>query len=244
MAWREWTPMEERIRFVMELERGSEGMSGLCRRYGISRKTGYKWLFRYREGGLEGLRDRLRAPHRIPHKTPPGIEELVVEERVNHPTWGPKKLAYVLKTKHGICPPAASTIGEVLKRRGMIEPRRRKASVRCWPHTLKEAKGPNDLWSADFKGWFRTADRSKCHPLTISDRFSRYVLCCRLVIPWGSSFVLTNGSRSSTIGVPTRRLVRYLRARSGKDRNATLRVPSRTLNTRVIGRVEGLARGV
>ena len=181
MAWREWTPMEERIRFVMELERGSEGMSGLCRKYGISRKTGYKWLFRYREEGLEGLKDRLRGPHRIPHKTPLEVENLVVEERVNHPTWGPKKLAYVLKTKHGIRPPAKSTIGEILKRRGMIVPRRTKASVRCWPHTLKEAKGPNDLWSADFKGWFRTADRSKCHPLTISDRFSRYVLCCRIV---------------------------------------------------------------
>jgi len=182
MVWREWTPMDERIRFMIEYESGVEGMTHLCRKYGISRQTGYKWLRRFKGEGFEGLRDRSRRPGSIPHKTPAAMEELLVEERRRHPSWGPKKLVVVLRKVHGITPPAPSTAGEILKRRGLIQPRpRRRASVHRWPGALKDAAGPNEVWSADFKGWFRTRDRSKCQPLTISDHYSRYLLCCESV---------------------------------------------------------------
>jgi transposase InsO family protein len=180
MSWRESTPMEERIRFVLERGLRQETMSELCLRYGISRKTGYKWLGRFQEEGIEGLKDRPRRPESIPHKTASEIEELIVEERHRHPSWGPKKLVALLWQQHGVKGPAPSTAGDILKRRGLVKARkRRRTAVYSWPGTLKEPEGPNDLWAADFKGWFRTRDRQKCFPLTVTDQYSRYVLCCR-----------------------------------------------------------------
>lgn len=182
MAWKVVDPVIERTRFVFEHERGVETMAGLCRRFGISRKTGYKWLGRYEREGLEGLKDISSRPGTIPHKTPVEIERLLIQERENHPTWGPKKLVALLKNEYGLDPPAPSTVGDILKRNGLIKPRRRgKSGVYRWPGSLKKARGPNDLWAVDYKGWFRTRDRCKCHPLTVTDQYSRYLLCCRVV---------------------------------------------------------------
>lgn len=96
MAWQEWTPMEERARFIFEYQHGAETMAGLCRSYGISRKTGYKWLNRYKQEGFKGLKERSRRPGSIPHKTSLEIERLLIKIRREKPNRGPKKLAQLL----------------------------------------------------------------------------------------------------------------------------------------------------
>lgn len=181
MPWKEETPMVQRCRFIFEYESGIKPMAQLCRCYGISRKTGYKWLKRYRKQGLEGLRDRPRRPGPIPHKTPAEVERLLVEERKRHPHWGPKKLVVLLKNNHQVKPPAPSTAGDILKRHGLIKPRGRirNGMVRAWPGHLVKPKRANESWAADFKGWFRTRDRRQCHSLTISDLHNCYILCCQ-----------------------------------------------------------------
>jgi len=180
MPWRMVTPVDERLRLIFEAQTGESCFAELCRRYGISRKTGYKWLHRFEKFGESGLRDLSREPHSQPFKVSERIEELLVQERVRHPTWGPKKLVALLQRLHGIMsPPAVSTAGAILKRHGLVRPRRlRQCGVRRWPCSLKEPKGPNDVWAADFKGWFRTRDGHRCDPLTVSDLYSRYLLKC------------------------------------------------------------------
>jgi transposase len=119
--------MEEKMRFVSLAESGRFEVVGLCREFGISRKTGYKWLGRYREFGSEGLRDQSRAPKSQAGKTEAEVEVVVVTERRRHPTWGPKKIGRILEVKYGLeRVPALSTIGEILKRNGMVEARRRR----------------------------------------------------------------------------------------------------------------------
>ena len=180
MPWRQMTLMYERNRFVFEMERGGCTFAELCDRYGIARKTGYKWLARYQELGLQGLRDRSRAPHTSPLKTPLWVEELLVSERHKHPTWGPAKLLEMLRIQHGIKDlPARSTAALILKRHGLVKQRKRyrSALVRRWGDLTVPAQ-PNEVWTMDFKGWFRTRDGIQCHPLTVCDLFSRYVLGC------------------------------------------------------------------
>jgi putative transposase len=183
MAWREVAPMDERIRFVLQATREERGMTELCREFGISRKTGYKWLARYRAWGLDGLHELSRRPRVSPTRVPAAVEALVLRERHRHRTWGPKKLQAVLATKYGVAPvPAVSTIGNLLTRHGLTRKTRRRRPV-SEPdrRTRTAATHPNAVWAADFKGWFRTRDGQRCDPLTISDLCSRYVLAARLV---------------------------------------------------------------
>jgi transposase InsO family protein len=180
MAWKEVLPMEERRRFVLEVDQGVCTFSELCEEYGISRKTGYKWYNRFVEESFEGLEDRGCAPKHCPHRTDPWIEELVVAERKRHSKWGPRKLAVELAKKHPQVPfPAPSTIGEVLNRRGLVKARRRRrGAVHKWPGTLTKPQGANHVWATDFKGWFRTGNGRRCDPLTISDLSTRFVIGC------------------------------------------------------------------
>lgn len=180
MAWRKVLPMDERVRFVLEVEEGEGNFTELCEAYGISRKTGYKWWDRYEELGMGGLEERVSRPRSCAHRTERWLEDLIEKERRRRPSWGPKKLREVLKEKHGIGkPPAASTIGEILRRKKLIEVRgRARRAVRQWEGSYEEAGGPNAVWGTDFKGWFRTGDGKRCEPLTISDLYSRYVLEC------------------------------------------------------------------
>lgn len=174
--------MEERFKFVQEHRTEEWSMAELCRRYGVSRKTGYKWLERYRGSGLEGLQDQSRAPHRHPNEVLEEVAEAVLELRRQHPHWGPAKLRARLQREAAeIAWPAASTMGEMLKRAGLSVPRklRRKATASQSP--LRHAAAANQVWCADFKGWFRCGDGSRCDPLTISDGFSRYLLRCQAV---------------------------------------------------------------
>ena len=155
-------------------------MAELCRRAGVERKTGYKWLDRYRKDGLEGLRDQSRAPHQHPNQVSEKVEEEIIKSRAAYPHWGPRKLKVWLERKTPeIDWPVASTIGEILQRHGLTVKRkkRRKAPPRSEP--LAHAVEPNDVWSADFKGWFRCRNGIRCDPLTITDACSRFLLRCQ-----------------------------------------------------------------
>lgn len=177
MAWKEVLPMEQRAMFVLDVERAEMCVAELCRRYGVSRKTGYKWIRRYREEGLDGIRERSSRPHTCPHKTTTEWEERMIMERLKYSTWGPKKIRELLERK-GLDGkvPAASTIGDILRRAGLVSRRRRRRRKTYYSGPLTQAKYPNHVLAVDYKGWFRTRDGVRCEPLTISDLYSRYVL--------------------------------------------------------------------
>jgi transposase InsO family protein len=169
--------MDLRVEFITRWQRG-ERISDLCREYDVSERIGHKIKKRFEEGGFAGLADRSRAPKRIPHRTPPEVAELLVAERQAHPTWGPKKLKDVLEKRLGHTLPSASTVGEILKRRGLIVLRKRRPRVRPSTTGLSVARGPNDVWCIDYKGQFRMGDGNYCYPLTLTDQWSRYILGC------------------------------------------------------------------
>lgn len=183
MAWKEVLPMDERVRFVLEVEKAEESVADLCRVYGISRKTGYKWIGRYEAEGMEGMRERLRRPKQSPNQTSLEWVKRILYQRVKHPKWGPKKLRKVLKEQGYSGPlPAVSTMGQILDRAGLVVSRKkRRKSWRGTSGPLTKPDRPNQVWAVDYKGWFRTRDGMRCEPLTISDVFSRYVLEARVV---------------------------------------------------------------
>lgn len=179
MPWKEGCLMDERIKFIGRLLEG-ESMSELCKEFGISRKTGYKFRDRYLSHGIRGLVDRSRRPQFHPHKTAEVIEQLVVKLRKIKPSWGPKKIRARLELDHpGLKIPVASTIAEILNRYGVPKQRakrRRRPAEGTGP--LKTSQGPNEIWCVDFKGQFRLGNQNYCYPLTISDHYSRYLLEC------------------------------------------------------------------
>jgi putative transposase len=180
MPWQEVCPMDEKMRFIVAVSGDEESMTVLCEEFGISRKTGYKWLERYRAEGPVGLEERSRAPHVVPWAITGAQAQAIVELRRTHPSWGPKKLrAKLLERAREQAWPAASTIGELLHRQGLIHPRRRRRHAVPNASRLTVAVSANDLWGIDFKGWFRTLDGARCDPLTVSDAFSRYLLCAQ-----------------------------------------------------------------
>ena len=183
MPWTETCVMEERVKFIMEVLDGTYSMAELCNYYGISRKIGYKWFNRYRQGGIEALRNRSRAPHNHPHEISHQVKEAILAVKKRFPKWGAPKIRTRLKRIHPRWNsyPAVSTIGLFLHKQGLTCSRKRRR--RATPTELPLTKGlqPNDVWTADFKGHFRTGDGSRCNPLTVSDHSSRYLLCCRHV---------------------------------------------------------------
>lgn len=181
MPWKETYPLGERERFIEDwIGGGAQNVAALCRLYGISRKTGYKWLERFREGGLANLEDRSHAAHRQPRRIAEPVERRLIQARRKHPSWGPKKLKAWLEAREPEESwPAASTIGEALKRAGLVRKRKRVRRLgEAAPSPLGEAAAPNDVWSIDYKGQFRTGDGSLCYPLTVVDAHSRYLLDC------------------------------------------------------------------
>jgi len=155
-----------------------EKVAQLCREYGISRKTGDKLKQRFKRLGEAGLLDQSRAPNVIPHRTPPELVKLIVEERKRHPTWGPKKLKVILEERLQRALPAASTLGDILAQAGLVNTRRRNRRVSPQPTTLREALSPNDVWCIDYKGQCALRDRTMCYPLTLTDQHSRFILGC------------------------------------------------------------------
>jgi transposase InsO family protein len=182
MPWEEMDAMTQRGRFVHAVLRGEGSMSSLCRDHGISRETGYKWLKRFEELGAAGLRDRSRRPHSAGLARAEEVVSAALALKRVYPLYGPKKLRAKLADLHpDWAVPAASTIGEWLKQQGLVAPRRMRR--RCPPYTepFAAVAGPNDVWSTDFKGHFRTGDGRRCDPLTVKDVYSRYLLTCKAV---------------------------------------------------------------
>ena len=153
-------------------------MSDLCREYEISRKTGHKVWKRYRVLGAAGLADQSRAPKQIPHRTTGEAVEAILAMRARYPTWGPKKLKQVLEAELGHVFPAPSTIGDVLRKHGLVTQCRQRPRHVSRPTGLQQARSANDVWCADYKGQFRLGDGSYCYPLTITDQHSRFILAC------------------------------------------------------------------
>lgn len=168
MPWGERTVEETRRRFVEEAQAGEESFSGLCRGYGISRGTGYKWV-RRDEGG-EGMGDRSHCAFHIPNKTGEQMEGKILEQRQEHPAWGGRKIKRRLEDLGEEKVPAASTVAEILRRNGCIEARE---SIKHKAYQRFEREQPNELWQADFKGDFRMGNGRRCHPLGIIDDHSR-----------------------------------------------------------------------
>jgi len=177
MPWKVCGQMDERLRLVAKLLDG-EKMAAVCREFGISRKTGYKVFNRYKDIGLLGLEDQARTPYRYANKLPFQVEKTILRIKQDHSTWGaPKIREKLIKEFPRIRPPAKSTIHAVLDRNGLVS-RRRRRRYKAKGTALTDAKAPNGLWCADYKGEFRLGNKSYCYPLTITDYQSRYLLAC------------------------------------------------------------------
>ena len=178
MPWKESSVMDERLRFIARLLDG-EPMTDVCREFGISRKTGYKILNRYKDHGLAALSDRSRRPVRYAHQLPQQVERLIVALKRDKPHWGARKIRELLlrRLAGDVRVPARSTIHAVLDRHGLVRRRGRKRH-RASGTPLSAGAAPNDLWCADFKGEFQLGNGHYCYPLTVTDHASRFLLLC------------------------------------------------------------------
>lgn len=180
MPWSETSAMDQKRLFIRDYTRGVFPLAELCRRYGISRPTGYKWIYRFEEEGFPGLSERSRRPKSCSHAIPTPIADAILELRRKHPSWGAKKLLRILEQRDpSVDWPARSTVCDLLSRNGLVKKRRR----RKYPvHAGKPTPGmdyPNQTWCTDFKGEFKMGNGYYCYPLTTSDGYSRYLLGCR-----------------------------------------------------------------
>jgi putative transposase len=180
MPWSQTSPMDQRTQFIAAYLRDRLSVTELCELYGVSRKTGYKWIDRYLMHGPQGLEERSRRPSTSPRQTPDHVVAAILEARRRHPSWGAKKLLSILCKRHPRWPwPARSTVCDILSRHGLV-PKKRKRRVIGHPgKPTSSIDAPNDVWSADFKGQFKTGDGHYCYPLTITDGYSRFLLSCQ-----------------------------------------------------------------
>ena len=184
MPWRQVDPMTERLCFLRDARQRVATFTDLCRLYGVTRTTGYKWLHRAEQSGLDYLQELSRRPHSCPHATPPELTARFLEARRHHPSWGPRKLLKLLRRQSrrwGMEPrwPARSTVAELLRRNGLTTPRRRRHYPGHPGRPLTPMTAPNVIWTADYKGQFKLGSAQYCYPLTVQDGFSRYLLACR-----------------------------------------------------------------
>lgn len=176
MPWKENTTMSQKQGFLLQAKGEDRNISALCREYGISRKTGYKWLKREVEDGVEGLLEHSRKPHHSPNRTQEQIEERVLAVRKAHPAWGGRKIRKVLLDTGYSQVPVASTITAILHREYRIDP---AEAHKHKPFQRFEKERPNELWQMDFKGYFRLEAGGYCHPLTVLDDHSRFLIGLR-----------------------------------------------------------------
>lgn len=180
MPWKERRIMSLKIDFVERAQRG-EKIAVLCREFGISRTTGHKWVKRFEELGYEGLEEQSRRPKTTPLCTAEDIVIAILKAREKHPTWGPEKLYTLLQRRMADETPSKRTIARVLKRAGKVRERRRRRPLSIIDQApVVDADAPNDVWTVDFKGWWRARNGERCEPLTVRDGHSRYVLACTL----------------------------------------------------------------
>lgn len=195
--------MDERIKFVGRLLEG-ENMAGLCREFGISRKTGYKIFNRYKKLGLEGLNDQTRRPLRYANQLPFQVESRILAIKKEYPNWGaPKIREKLIREYPEIKAPAKSTVHAVLDRNGLVKKRKRKR-YRAEGTPLKDVKQPNALWCADYKGEFKLGNKRYCYPLTITDYRTRYLLACDALDSTKEDYAFTVFERAfRDFGLPT-----------------------------------------
>lgn len=184
--------MSIRQEFVLKVLAGEKTMAALCREYAVSRETGYKWLRRYRELGLGGLVDQSRRPRSNPRQVSQDVVLDILRLRREHKTWGAKKLWVVLARTYSAKElPTPPTIARIIDRAGLVNRRRYRPPFRGVVPTAPRfrVEAPNDLWTVDFKGWWRTGDGRRCEPLTVRDAFSRFVLDVRILPSIGEHHV-------------------------------------------------------
>lgn len=180
MPWKETCAMDQKVKMIGDWLSDEYTITGLSQMYEVSRKTIYKWIGRYEAAGPSGLVERSRAPSSHANATPLEVAREIVAAKLRYQRWGPKKILAWLEHQYPGKPwPAASTMGDIFKREGLVRSRRKKRRTPPYTEPFNECNRPNAVWSADFKGQFRTGDGKLCYPLTISDNFSRYLLSCR-----------------------------------------------------------------
>lgn len=172
--------MEQRVEMVGDWLKNDSSITELSKMYGVSRVTIYKWLKRFKAEGPAGFKEHSRAPQEHPNAVPAEIVRILVSARLGHQRWGPKKIRDWLSERYPDEEwPSLSTMSVIFKREGLVKPRRIRHAVAAYTTPFLECDRPNKVWSADFKGQFRTTDGKWCYPLTISDNFSRFILLCR-----------------------------------------------------------------
>ena len=179
MPWKQVEPMDEKRRFILTMESGLYNMTEVCDRFGISRKTGYKWYNRYRSEGFDGLVERSRAPHSCPHRTPPEIAKLIIDKRDQKKNWGPRKiLDHFALERPDLAMPAESTTGDILRRAGRVKSRKKRHKSAHPTAPPLKVDAPNQVWTMDFKGEFRLLNGVYCYTFTVEDAHSRFLICC------------------------------------------------------------------
>ncbi len=180
MPWKETCPMDQKIQLLSDYFKDEYTISELSHNYQLSRDTVYKWIKRYQAQGLDGLEELSRAPLSHPNATSPAIVSQLIETRLKHKNWGPKKIIARLEKLHPESAwPAPSTAGSILKKEGLVNARRRRPHTPSYTQPFQACTKPNDVWSMDYKGQFRMGDGRRCYPFTLTDNYSRYLLGCR-----------------------------------------------------------------
>lgn len=179
MPWKETCVMDQKVQLIGDYLKQVYSITELSQIYGVSRNTIYKWIERYKQGGNEGITDRISAPRRHPNATSLEISRELTETKMQHSGWGPKKVVAWLKQHRAEKPwPAVSTASNLLKQAGLVTTRKKRLRTVPYSEPFQECSGPNMVWSADYKGQFKTGDGKLCYPLTLTDNYSRYLLGC------------------------------------------------------------------
>jgi len=180
MPWKETSAMDEKIQMISDLLKREHNISEIGEHYQVSRKTVYKWLERYLDGGVGALKEASRSAHHHPNATAPEMVSEIIGAKLRYKDWGPKKIVRFLKDHHPEQPwPAVSTAQSILYKEGMVKPRKARRHTPPYGQPFQQCMQPNDSWSIDYKGQFRTGDGKLCYPLTITDNYSRYLITCR-----------------------------------------------------------------
>lgn len=180
MAWKETKVEDQRKEFIVALLKNEFSVSSLCQRFGISRKTGYKWIERFHKDGFDGLKDHSRARHTQKQKIEEHIISQILDLKSEHSDWGPKKiLGHLEEHYQDEIWPCRTTIHKIFQEHNLIIPRKYRRRFPAKTNPLSHCQQPNDIWSIDFKGWFKTRDHVKCDPLTLVDAHSRFILYCQ-----------------------------------------------------------------
>ena len=183
MSWNQTNKTEEKIKFIADWLNDEFNFSELCRRYNISRRVGYELVKRFEFEGEKAFLERSRARHTHPNETPFLVRAKIIELKTRKPDWGPVTLRHELQSlEPHVMWPAVSTIGDLLKRQGLVKPRKRRRHVSAYSYPFLTCEGSNQIWSADFKGHFKLGNGRYCYPLTVSDNYSRFVLATEALL--------------------------------------------------------------